>query len=80
MCDTDNTGKIDLEEFKVAMFAIDPDTGNPVGFTPSSLLTPLDAFEVKYPHDSLLFKTATPVGAKTRIPAIGRGPCLAVTE
>lgn len=26
---------------------MDPDSGNPVGFTPSALLTPLDAFEVK---------------------------------
>lgn len=46
MCDSDGTGEIDLEEFKVAVFAVDPDSGNPVGFAPNTLLTPLDAFEV----------------------------------
>lgn len=47
MCDPDGSGEIDLEEFKVALFAVDPDSGNPVGFTPNALLTPLDAFEVR---------------------------------
>lgn len=47
MCDPDGSGEIDIEEFKVALFATDPDSGNPVGFAPSSLLTPLDAFEVR---------------------------------
>lgn len=47
MCDHDGSGEIDIEEFKVALFATDPDSGNPLGFAPSSLLTPLDAFEVK---------------------------------
>lgn len=46
MSDPDGSGEIDLEEFKVALFAVDPDSGNPVGFTPNALLTPLDAFEV----------------------------------
>lgn len=57
MCDTDGTGEVDMEEFKVAMFAVDPDNGNPVGFTPNALLTPLDAFEVRIetiPEDSLV--------------------------
>lgn len=46
MCDADGSGEIDLEEFKVALFAVDPNSGNPVGFAPNALLTPLDAFEV----------------------------------
>lgn len=46
MSDPDGSGEIDFEEFKVALFAVDPDSGNPVGFTPSALLSPLDAFEV----------------------------------
>lgn len=46
MSDPDGSGEIDFEEFKVALFAVDPDSGNPVGFTPNSLLSPLDAFEV----------------------------------
>ena len=50
MCDCDGSGEIDIEEFKVALFATDPDSGNPVGFAPSSLLTPLDAFEVTCPQ------------------------------
>ena len=46
MSDPDGSGEIDFEEFKVALFAVDPDSGNPVGFTPSALLSPFDAFEV----------------------------------
>lgn len=46
MSDPDGSGEIDLEEFKVALFAVDPDSGNPVGFAPNALLSPLDAFEV----------------------------------
>ena len=46
MCDTDGSGEIDVDEFQVALFACDPTSGNPVGFQPSSYLTPLDAFEM----------------------------------
>lgn len=46
VCDSDGSGEIDLEEFKVALFAVDPDSGNTVGFAPNAFLTPLDAFEV----------------------------------
>ncbi|CAN0460131.1 unnamed protein product, partial [Phaeothamnion confervicola] len=46
LCDTDGSGQIDAEEFKTALFAVDPDSGNPVGFSPSALLTPQDAFEM----------------------------------
>ena len=46
MCDSDGSGEIDFQEFKVALFACDPDSGNPVGFAPNALLTPLDAFEM----------------------------------
>ena len=42
----DNSGEIDFEEFKVALFACDPITGNTMGFNPSKLLTPADAFEM----------------------------------
>ncbi|KAG9413174.1 hypothetical protein AC1031_016193 [Aphanomyces cochlioides] len=45
-CDKDGSGEIDLEEFKMAMFAVDPNTGNTLGFAPSSLLTPKDAFHL----------------------------------
>ncbi|CAM9366350.1 unnamed protein product, partial [Chrysoparadoxa australica] len=46
MCDTDNSGEIDLDEFKMGLFAMDPDSGNAMGFSPNSLLTPMDAFEM----------------------------------
>eukprot|EP01039_Chlorochromonas_danica_P008552 gene8552-9425_t len=46
LCDTDGSGEIDVEEFQVALFICDPTNGNPVGFRPSKLLTPLDAFEL----------------------------------
>lgn len=45
ICDTDGSGEIDVDEFKVALFACDPTSGNPVGFVPSTMLTPMDAFE-----------------------------------
>lgn len=45
-CDTDGGGEIDLNEFRMAMFAVDPVSGNTLGFAPSSLLTPQDAFEL----------------------------------
>ncbi|KAF0696245.1 Aste57867_12943 [Aphanomyces stellatus] len=46
MCDKDRSGEIDLEEFKMAMFTVDPNTGNSLGFAPSSLLSPKDAFHL----------------------------------
>ncbi|OWZ15722.1 hypothetical protein PHMEG_00010582 [Phytophthora megakarya] len=45
-CDTDGGGEIDLAEFKMAMFAVDPVSGNTFGFSPSTLLGPRDAFEL----------------------------------
>ncbi|KAE9006243.1 hypothetical protein PF005_g12771 [Phytophthora fragariae] len=45
-CDTDGGGEIDLTEFKMAMFAVDPVSGNSLGFSPSTLLGPRDAFEL----------------------------------
>ncbi|ETW10154.1 hypothetical protein H310_00524 [Aphanomyces invadans] len=45
-CDKDGSGEIDLEEFKMAMFTVDPTTGNSLGFSPSSLLTPKDTFHL----------------------------------
>jgi hypothetical protein len=41
MCDTDGSGEIDIDEFKVALFTCDPTSGNPVGFQPSSFVTPM---------------------------------------
>ena len=46
MCDVDDSGQIDFEEFRVALFACDPNNGNPIGFAPNALLTPIDAFEM----------------------------------
>ncbi|KDO31373.1 hypothetical protein SPRG_03990 [Saprolegnia parasitica CBS 223.65] len=45
-CDKDGSGEIDLEEFKMALFAVDPTSGNTLQFTPSSLLSPKDAFSL----------------------------------
>ena len=45
-CDTDNSGEIGLEELRVALFMTDPNSGNSVGFKPSSILSPKDAFEM----------------------------------
>ena len=42
MCDSDGSGEIDIDEFKVALFACDPSSGNPVGYVPNKLLTPLE--------------------------------------
>lgn len=41
LCDTDGSGQIDIDEFRVALFTCDPTSGNPVGFRPSSFNTPL---------------------------------------
>ena len=45
-CDTDGGGEIDIDEFKMALFACDPTTGNTLGFTPSNMLGPKDAFDL----------------------------------
>ncbi|RLN32591.1 hypothetical protein BBJ28_00026343, partial [Nothophytophthora sp. Chile5] len=45
-CDTDGGGEIDRTEFKMALFAVDPVSGNTLGFSPSTLLGPRDAFEL----------------------------------
>ena len=42
----DGSGEIDLEEFRIALFAVDPTNGNTIGFNPNMLLTPADAFEM----------------------------------
>jgi calcium-binding protein CML len=31
-CDKDNSGEIDLEEFRMALFAVDPNSGNTLGY------------------------------------------------
>ena len=45
-CDTDGSGEIGLEELRVAMYLVDPNSGNTVGFKPNSILTPKDAFDM----------------------------------
>ena len=45
LCDIDASGEISFEEFKLALYACDAD-GNLVGFSPSKLLSPQDAFEM----------------------------------
>lgn len=45
-CDTDGGGEIDLTEFKTAMFTVDPVSGNTLGFKPTNLLAPRDAFDL----------------------------------
>ena len=56
----DDSGQIDFEEFRVALFACDPNNGNPIGFAPNALLTPIDAFEMfdedgNMLHDELIY-------------------------
>lgn len=46
MCDPDNNGAIDFEEFKVVLFLCDPTFGNAVGFQPKALVTPMDVFNM----------------------------------
>ena len=46
VCDADNSGEIGIDEFRVALYTCDPATGNTLGFAPSALLTPKDAFEM----------------------------------
>lgn len=46
VCDTDGNESLDIEEFKSALFACDPEKGNTLGFSPKVFLTPLDAFEM----------------------------------
>ncbi len=43
--DTDGSGALGLDEFKAALHACDPDSGNSIGFKPSSSLLPKDAFK-----------------------------------
>ena len=50
LCDSDGTGEIDIDEFKVVLFICDPTAGNPVGYIPINILTPLDAFETFDEH------------------------------
>ena len=45
MCDSRQCQKIDIDDFKAAMFACDPTKGNTTGFQPRREVTPLDAFE-----------------------------------
>jgi len=45
MCDTRQAQKIDLDDFKAALFACDPTKGNTTGFQPRREVSPLDAFE-----------------------------------
>lgn len=45
ICDTDGSGEIDIDEFKVALYICDPNSGNSCGFTPNANITPVDAFE-----------------------------------
>ena len=46
MCDPNNSGAIDFEEFKVVLFLCDPTFGNAVGFQPRPIVTPLDVFNL----------------------------------
>ena len=46
VCDTHGQGEIDIDEFKVALYLCDPTSGNPVGFKPTTHLSPIDAFEI----------------------------------
>lgn len=44
--DVDGSGEIDKDEFEMAFYTINPVNGNTIGFAPSSVLNPRDAFEM----------------------------------
>ena len=44
LCDENDNGQIDFEEFKAALFVCDSEELNPSGFNPGSMLRPKDAF------------------------------------
>ena len=44
--DRDGSGEIDRAEFEMAFYAVDPVSGNTIGFQPNKFLHPRDAFEV----------------------------------
>ncbi len=44
--DTDGSCAININELRTALFALDPLSGSFCGFSPSTLLTPVDAFEM----------------------------------
>ncbi len=46
LCDENNNGEIDFEEFKAALYVCDSEELNPSGFNPGSLLRPQDAFDM----------------------------------
>ncbi len=44
--DSDQSSAIDIHEFRIGLFALNPQSGSSCGFSPSNLLTPMDAFEM----------------------------------
>mmetsp|Transcript_32208 Transcript_32208/g.51257 ORF Transcript_32208/g.51257 Transcript_32208/m.51257 type:complete len:1524 (+) Transcript_32208:142-4713(+) len=44
--DVKGTGALDYDEFRAALYACDPTSGNTIGFQPSSYLSPKDAFKM----------------------------------
>ncbi len=45
--DRDGSGEVDRAEFEMAFYAVDPVSGNSLGFQPSLMLHPRDAYEVR---------------------------------